>query len=377
MPDKGESLNNSRFTHGGTLFALAAALGIDPESLLDFSASINPLGPAPGVRSAVAAAFDRVVHYPEVGSPGLCRALAAYHALGEERIVVANGSTELIHLLPRLTAKSSGRALLISPTFSEYAHALELAGWRIDYLCLSPEDGFTLDLAKVATELVRGYDLLFFCNPGNPTGRLYPVEKVAALYGLCSRSGCFFVLDEAFMDFAEEQSAKHRLPESDDDWLILRSMTKFFGFPGLRLGYAVASPALIVRLQQLLPPWNVGGLAQAAGLAALASREHCCRTREYVDVERERLGARLRALPGLTLFPGAANYLLLQIKCGMTAAALQEKLLAERLLIRDCSNFIGLDGRFSRVAVRTGEENERLLQALERVMKSGVGRQNV
>jgi threonine-phosphate decarboxylase len=377
MPEKGEALNNSRFSHGGTLLALAAAMGIEPESLLDFSASINPLGPAPGVRPAVAAAFDRVVHYPEIGSPGLCRALAAYHALGEERIVVANGSTELIHLLPRLTGKSAGRALLLAPTFSEYAHALELAGWRIDYLCLSPEDGFTLDLAQVATELAQGYDLLFFCNPGNPTGRLYPAWEVVALHDLCRRAGCFLVLDEAFMDFAEEQSAKHRLPEGDDDWLILRSMTKFFGFPGVRLGYAVASPALIVLLQQLLPPWNVGALAQAAGLAALADREHCRRTREFVDAERERLVARLGALPGLTLFPGAANYLLLQIKCGMTAATLQEKLLAGRILIRDCSNFIGLDGRFSRVAVRTGEENKRLLQALERAMEHEVGRQNV
>jgi threonine-phosphate decarboxylase len=377
MPEKGEALNNSRFSHGGTLFALAAAMGIEPESLLDFSASINPLGPAPGVRLAVAAAFDRVVHYPEIGSPGLCRALAAYHAFPAERIAVANGSTELIHLLPRLTGKSSGRALLIAPTFSEYAHALELAGWRIDYLCLSPEDGFTLDLARVATELAKGYDLLLFCNPGNPTGRLYPAREVAALHDLCCQSGCFFVLDEAFMDFAEEQSAKHLLPEDNYDWLILRSMTKFFGFPGVRLGYAVASPALIERLQQLLPPWNVGELAQAAGLAALADREHCRRTREFVDAERERLVARLGALPGLTLFPGAANYLLLQITSGMTAAALQEKLLAERLLIRDCSNFIGLDGRFFRVAVRTGEENERLLQALERALAQEVGRQNV
>jgi len=377
MPDKGEALDNGRFSHGGTLFALAAEMGIEPESLLDFSASINPLGPAPGVRPAVAAAFDRVVHYPEVGSPGLCRALAAYHALGEERIAVANGSTELIHLLPRLTGRSAGRALLLAPTFSEYAHALELAGWRIDYLCLSPEGGFALDLARVATELARGYDLLFFCNPGNPTGRLYKVEEVEALYALCRQSGCFFVLDEAFIDFSEEGSAKHRLPEGEDDWLILRSMTKFFGFPGLRLGYVLGSSRLMARLQQLLPPWNVGVLAQAAGLAALADPEHCCRTREFVNAERKRLGARLGALPGLTVFPGAANYLLIQITSSMTAAALQEKLLAGRILIRDCSNFTGLDGRFFRVAVRTGEENERLLGALERAMEPEEGGRNV
>jgi threonine-phosphate decarboxylase len=313
-------------------------------------------------------AFDRAGHYPEIGSPALCHALSGYHDFPVTQIAVASGSTELIHLLPRLTGKSTGRALLIAPTFSEYAHALELAGWSLESLCLSPADGFALDPAKIEEELARGYDLLFFCNPGNPTGRLYPVEEVAVLYELCRQAGCFFVLDEAFIDFSEEHSAKHRLPESDG-WLILRSMTKFFGFPGLRLGYVMAAPALVARLQQLLPPWNVGVLAQAAGLAALADREHCLKTREFVDRERKRLAERLARIPGLKLFEGAANYLLLQIACGMTAAVLQEELLAERILIRDCSNFSGLDESFFRVAVRSEAENDRLLQALARALQ--------
>jgi threonine-phosphate decarboxylase len=341
---------------------------VEPESILDFSASINPLGPAPSVRDAVCAAFDRAGHYPEIGSSPLCRALADYHDFSPERIAVANGSTELIHLIPRLTGKASGRALLLSPTFSEYAHALEMAGWRIDHLCFFPDNGFDLDLAHVAKELGRGYDLLFFCNPGNPTGRLYQLEDVAELHEICRRAGCFFVLDEAFMDFTEGGSAKHRLAADDDNWLILRSMTKFFAFPGLRLGYGMASPAVAALLKRLLPPWNVGVLAQAAGLAALGDLEHVRRTREYIEAERERLAARLAASPQLTVFPGVANYLLLRIMGDLTAAVLQEKLLAERILIRDCGNFMGLDGSFFRVAVRTTEENDRLLAALTRVL---------
>jgi len=331
--------------------------------VLDFSASINPLGPAPGVRDAVAAAFDRVGHYPESGSPELCRALAQYHALPAEMITVANGSTELIHLLPRLAGKSAGRALLIAPCFSEYAHALELAGWSLACLCLSPEDGFTLDCDRVAAELANGYDLLFFCNPGNPTGRLYTAVEVAALYEMCRQAGCFFVLDEAFIDFAGEQSSK-QLPAANPDWLILRSMTKFFGFPGLRLGYAFAAPALTARLQRLLPPWSVGVLAQAAGLAALADREHCRRTVAFISAERQRLAGELGSVAGLKVFAAAANYLLVRIDSAMTAAMLQQRLLAQRILVRDCSNFAGLDGSFFRVAVRSTAENDRLLQAL-------------
>lgn len=334
-----------------------------PESILDFSASINPLGPSAGVRTAVAAAFDRVVHYPESGSPGLCQALAEFHSVPAENITVANGSTELIHLIPRLTGRSSGKALLIAPTFSEYAQSLELAGWSFTYHCLSPETGFVLDCTAVAHELGKGYDLLFFCNPGNPTGRLYTTHEVAALYESCRAASCFFVLDEAFIDFAAGASAKMLLHESND-LLILRSMTKFFGFPGLRLGYAFASAAVTERLQRHLPPWSVGVLAQAAALAALADAEHCRRTVEIVTTERQRLSKEIGSLAGLKVYAGAANYLLLRIDTGITATALQQKLLSGRILIRDCSNFIGLDERFIRVAVRTEAENNRLLQAL-------------
>lgn len=359
----------SRHEHGGTVLAVARQLGVAPESILDFSASINPFGPAAGVRSAITAAIAMVVHYPETGSPRLCRSLAEYHSVAAERIAVANGSTELIHLLPRLNGKCSGQALLIAPTFSEYAHALELAGWHVTCLCLSPESGFALDISMVADELAKGYDLLFFCNPGNPTGRIYSLAEVAALFEICRQTGCFFVLDEAFIDFTEENSAKNLLPESDD-WLILRSMTKFFGFPGLRLGYALTSPTLTARLQNLVPPWSVGVLAQAAALAALADQEHCRRTREFVSRERQRLAGKLGQIDGLQVFSGAVNYLLVEITTGKTASWLQHQLLAERILIRDCSNFAGLDNRFFRVAVRNETDNDKLLQALAAVYDS-------
>ena len=348
--------------HGGRIFAVARELGLAPEAMLDFSASINPLGVAPGVAQAVAAAMLQIGHYPEIGSPALCDALAGLHGLPAKMVAVANGSTELIYLLPRLIGKSGGRALLVAPTFSEYAHSLELAGWTVAYHCLDPDNGFALDLAELEAELATGFELLFFCNPGNPTGRLYSREEIKGLHDVCSGAGCFFVLDEAFMDFCEEQSAKQLLPV-DGDWLILRSMTKFYGFPGIRLGYSIAPEWVTAMVKRLLPPWSVGTLAQAAGLAALADAGHCRRTRDFVVAERARLTTRLGALPGLQLFPGAANYLLLRLDNGC-AAALQEGLLTHGLLIRECGNFAGLDDHYFRIAVRTTTENDRLLAAL-------------
>ncbi|HLO25803.1 MAG TPA: threonine-phosphate decarboxylase CobD [Geobacteraceae bacterium] len=349
------------FIHGGNVFAVARLLGVPPEAILDFSASINPLGPPPGVRTAVATAFDRLGHYPDSACTELTAALADHHGCEPSNVCIGNGSTELIYLLPRLVA--GRRALIIAPTFSEYAVALRHAGWEYDWLVLPSDAGFPLALAAVRKELKKGYGLLFLCNPGNPTGRLYGQEEVAELLDICREAGTLPVVDEAFMDFCEEASVKRHVIESGAG-VVLRSMTKFYGFPGLRLGYALAAPSLTERLVTLRLPWGVSTLAQAAGLAALADNTHAGRSRAFVAEERTFLMNGLCDLPGVRLWPGAANYVLARLDGGMTAAGLQGRLLPERILIRDCGNFHGLDGHFFRVAVRTREENERLLAAL-------------
>jgi len=354
------------FEHGGTIFALARELGLAPEELLDFSASINPLGPPPGVHVAVLAAFERTCHYPDSGSSELRLALAERHGLLPEQVVVANGSTELIHLIPRLERFKGRRALLVAPAFSEYGHGLELAGWHYDHFKLSPDVGFSLDLPRLRAALAKGYDLLYLCNPGNPSGRLYPRSEVASLLGLCAAADVFCILDEAFIDFCEEESAVPLLAQNSR-CLILRSMTKFYGFPGIRLGYALGQQEIVAELERLRPPWSVGVLAQAAGLAALADSGHGERTRQLVAAERQRLQEGFGAMSGLRVHGGAANYLLVEILNGMTAAQLRSRLLHQRLLIRDCGNFVGLGSSFFRVAVRGAEENDILLREIAAV----------
>ena len=267
---------------------------------------------------------------------------------------------------------TGNRALLISPTFSEYGRALQLAGWQCDHHVLSEFDRFSLSLDALGTDLARGYDLLVLCNPGNPTGRLYSREEVAGVIDLCWEHRTFLVLDEAFMDFCEEDSAKQQMVKWGGG-VVFRSMTKFYGFPGLRLGYALAAPPLAARLASLRPPWSINTLAQEAGIAALSDPEHAERTRAYVVWERKRLAAGLAGLKGVTAYQGAANYLLAELTSGMTAAELQRKLLSRRLLIRDCAGFAGLDGRFFRVAVRTREENELLVKEIGACLAEGCG----
>ena len=353
------------FSHGGTVYTAARHLGITPEEVLDFSASINPLGPPGGVRGAVIDAFERVVHYPDPEATELRESLARRHGLTPGQVCPANGSTELIHLLPRLFP--GGRALIVAPPFSEYAAALGKAGWDIHYFLLEPAHGFALSLGDLEVRLAGGYDLLVLANPGNPTGALIPFVQVAGLLELCAEAGTVPVIDEAFMDFCEEESAVS-LVVNDGRGLVLRSLTKFYALPGLRLGYAVAAAGVIERLSGLVPPWSVGTLAQAAGVAALADEGYRQKTLRLVAEERALLTAGMTSISGLLPYPSVANYLLVELPGGITAAELRARLFPRRILIRDCSNFIGLTGRFFRVAVRGREENERLLAALAEVV---------
>jgi threonine-phosphate decarboxylase len=361
---------NTNFTHGGNVFAVARSLGISPEEILDFSASINPLGPAPGVREAVAAAFDRLVHYPDSDCTELREALAAHHGLLPGQLCVANGSTELIYLLPR--AMEGKRALIVAPAFSEYERALTLAGWETDFLYLRPREGFRLSLPLLEERLKERFDLLFLCNPGNPAGNMVAPEDTQRIIDLAQATGTFLVLDEAFIDFCEESSGK-RMAVRSGNCIVLRSMTKFYAFPGLRLGYAVASERVIGRLERLRAPWSVNTLAQAAGLASLADAGHRERTLRLVATEQDFLAGELTRIPGLVPYPSAANYLLVEIAAGPSVAELRRQLLSERLLIRDCGNFMGLDDGFFRVAVRHREENERLVRALAGICGAGSG----
>jgi threonine-phosphate decarboxylase len=352
--------------HGGNVFDVARQLGVAPAAISDFSASINPLGISAMVRRAIIDSIDSLVHYPDTGHGELKQALANHHGLSPDNIVIANGSTELIYQVPALIPGK--RALIISPSFSEYTRALSQQQWEVQHFILDHGNNFFLDLEALELALAEGFDALYLCNPANPGGTLYPADLIKQVCGLCSASGTFLVLDEAFMDFCEESSAKHVMIGSDTR-IVLRSMTKFFALPGLRLGYAIASRSLAERLHTFGGPWGVNTPALAAGIAALHDSGHNRSTLEYIHQQRKNLVEQLSEFSQLTVFPSSVNFLLLQISDGMSALELRERVLQERMLIRDCSNFIGLTDRFFRIAVRTAEENDRLAGCLKGILK--------
>jgi len=356
--------------HGGNVHALARRLGVETQTVLDFSASINPLGPPPEVIEALAGGLDHLlVNYPEPRAETLAAEIAARLGLSEERIVVGNGSTELIHLLPRAVGRRSeaGRALIAAPAFSEYQAALEREGWTVEHFLCRPEDGFAPDMEalkeRLAGQDLPGFRLAFLGQPANPTGVLTDPADLAACARIQERRAGLLIVDEAFIDFAPEYSLAGGLGELPAV-VILRSLTKFYALPGLRLGFLAASEEIAARLRNLQPPWSVNALAQAAGRLCLAAEDHADKTRKTVAAERGRLAGGLKRL-GLRVIPSAANFLTARLGPGHPPAnEVVEALARQAILIRDCADFAGLGPGWLRFSVHLAQENERLLQAL-------------
>ena len=347
--------------HGGNIRALARRAGLRVEEVLDFSASINPLGPPSWLARVIQEHLVEVRHYPEPYAESLVKALAHHHGREANEVVVGNGSTELLFILPGVLPFR--RTLIPVPAYVDYARAAEWAGIEVEVLPLREEMGFALGLENLEKRLRSG-DLVFLGQPNNPTGQLFDADRFLRL---ASTSSCLFVVDEAFADFAAgyRSLADRRL----DNVLVLRSLTKLYAIPGLRLGYLVARPELATKVRQRIPPWSVNVLSQAVGRAAVEDGEFVRQSREFIGTQRKMLLARLRRIAGLKIFPGVVNYLLARLEQG-DAAVLADRLLKQRIAIRPCANFHGLDHRFFRVAVRTEQENERLCQGLEKTLSS-------
>jgi len=356
-------------THGGTAFALARELGVPVSRVLDFSASINPLGMPGLVRDAGRAALDEAVHYPEIDAASLVCDLARFYELDPRHILPGAGSTELIYLLPRLFR--TRRALLVVPAFSEYARGPAQVDAGLDYMQLTAEKDFRFEAEKLLTNLHPDTDLVLIANPGNPTGVGIDPEDLEAV-ARALRGRARLVVDEAFADFCPRRSLLNRVPRHDNLY-VLRSLTKFYAIPGLRAGFLAGPPAGVARLAAGRQPWTLSAPALAAARACLQAGDFRRRTLAVVPGWRTELARGLRDL-GMKVTPGEANYLLARLRPSQDDAdILAARLRTLGILVRSCSDFRGLGNRFLRFAVRTSEENRRLLTALTEVL-GGDGR---
>ncbi len=350
------------YLHGGDIRGAAKTSGKSAAELLDFSANINPLGMPPGVREAIIESLESSLNYPDPFCRELTAALSERLGLPEAYILCGNGGADLIYRL--VYATHPKRALVTAPAFAEYEEALNQTGTGIDFFPL----GKTLEITEdYVDRLSAEHDIVFLCNPNNPTGLLTPRSVVKKLLQKAKALDVRVCLDECFLDFvenAEAYSAAEWLTEYPN-LVILKSFTKLYAIPGLRLGYVLSADAdLLNRMRLAGQPWSVSEPAQAAGIAALQADGFREQTIALVDAERAFLKQQLEEL-GLRVWDGRANYLCFQAEGDATLA---DRLQAEGILIRRCANYHGLGPDFYRTAVRGHEENEKLLELLGKVM---------
>ena len=346
------------YGHGGDLLTARTLYG--RSDFLDFSSNMNPYGP-PRAVGGIIGSYDRWISaYPDPAVRELRLKLARQNGIDEASILVGNGAAELIDLVVRLLTPA--RTALAEPAFGEYGDAVRRAGGSIMPLKLHEERQFVLAASQLS-ENPQPPDLWFLGHPNNPTGQLLPPETIAGLL----KSGRPVVLDEAFIDFLPDADRYSLIKQaaSSDGLYVIRSLTKFYAIPGIRLGYIVASPDAIAALRELQVPWSVNSLAQQIGCAVLDDIPYADKTREWLAAELPWLTERLREL-GLTVYSGVANYVLVRLPMQgfWTAAALQQAMGKQGVLIRDASRFARLTDRFIRLAVKSRSENEAMLAVL-------------
>ncbi len=353
--------------HGGEVFTVGREHGFHPRQILDFSSSINPLGPPPSAIRELKEALWKISVYPDSNYHDFRSAVAEYLGLSStENVVEGNGSTELIYLFASLFA-AKAKAIIPLPTFGEYERAVLInSGVPAHVAC---DENFGMSFDRILDAMEDGSRILFLCNPNNPTSLTTPKTKLLRLIETASEKDVKVLLDETFVEFVDEGEASlSSRVEEYPNLFIIRSLTKFFALPGLRIGYGLASRKLAKQLRSAKMPWSVNALAQEAAIAALHDLPYIEKSRKVVARERDYLYSKLKQIKNLTPIRPEANFILSKILKGGDAVELQRELLAKRILIRDCSSFRGLGGEYFRVAVKLRKQNVLLLSALKEAL---------
>ncbi len=351
--------------HGGDIEGYVREYGKEP---VDFSANCNPLGLPESAKTAAAASLSIADRYPDPLSRRLTEALGKNLSVPPESIFLSAGAAEVIF---RLTAAlKPKKALLLAPAFAEYELALSASGCELKFHTLSSDNGFLLT-EKYLEELSDDIDILFLCNPNNPTDCLIDPSLLLKILSACRKYKIYMVLDECFNGFLDEPDSNSLIKQLPDNpkLVILGAFTKIYGMAGLRLGYCLSYDRnLIKALREAGQPWSVSSVAEAAGIAAMSDTEYLERSLKLIREQRVRLAEGLRSC-GMEVFEPAANFIFFRSPIPELGELCREN----GFLLRDCSNYRGLSKGYYRIAVRTHDENERLLDAISDIVKRKSG----
>ena len=350
--------------HGGNIDEICRTYNIDRKNILDFSANINPLGLNLNIKNSIIDNLYDIVNYPDITYYELKNEISNFENIKKENIFLGNGAAECIFNLVR--ALNPKKTLLLAPSFSEYEEALNSISKDIEYFLLKEEEDFKIT-DKLLEKLDKNIELLFICNPNNPTGVITRKEYLEKIIKRANDLNIFVAVDESFLDFVEnkEDYSVMDLVDKYSNLVIIKSLTKFYAMPGLRIGFGVTgNKDLLKSIARVTMSWNVNTLASVSAICGLKQDTYNKESVLYVNKEREYLYNNLNNMKDLKVFKPSVNFIFFKIDKDIE---LKMELLKYGILIRSCDNYIGLDDSYYRIAVRTREENEKIISALNKV----------
>ena len=351
------------------MWGFSRKYNIPLEQVLDFSGPINFLGPPQKAVDAVKQHSRLIRFYPDPNPGELRGEIAKYvgNGVGEENIILGNGSIELIYMIAEIFP-SSFKAVIPVPSFTEYEKAvLRVQG---ETIFVQLPESFALDTERVKKAFTKDTRLVCICNPHSPSGTLYSRDTILDLLEFCQKSDIILSVDENYIEFAPKgtEATMAGFVERFPNLFVIRSVTKFYGMPGIRFGYGIAGESLIDTLQTVRQPWSINTLAGYVTLAAFSDTAFIENTKRTIAKEKMEFARMLRDIGGLHVFPSETNFLLVKIlKPKFTSTKLREEIAKEGMLIRDCYTFVGLDDSYFRVTVRSGADNLKLVEAIRKV----------
>ena len=352
------------YGHGGNIEEIARIYGINENEILDFSANINPVGLNNKVKEAMISALEKIERYPDITYFKLKNAISTYEKIDVENILLGNGAAEVIFNIVR--GLKPKKALILAPTFSEYEEALKSIGAKVDYYYLNGDLKVEED---ILTQITDELDILFICNPNNPTGKITNRLLLEKVILKADKFNITVVVDESFMDFIEEKEKYSfvNFINKYSNLIVVKSLTKFFAFPGIRIGYGLTvNDEYKELINNIAISWSINTVAEEGAIEALKQEEYMKKTREFVKEEKEYLFSFLKNIEGIRPYRGTANFMFFKV---ISDINLKEEMLREGILIRDCSNYVGLGSGYYRIAVRTHEENIKFINAMKKVFK--------
>lgn len=329
-------------------------------NLVDFSANIAPAGISSSVTKFLQKNLDVIETYPDLHSSELLSELKKYTRLPKSNLIVGNGAIEIIYNFCSVFLSEKTRILIHTPTFQEYEVAAKLNDCKISFF---KEINLSENLDDFLLQIPQN-GCIFLCNPNNPTGKLLPKKHMLQLIKTAKKFSSIVFVDECFIELVPEfDESVMSLVKKYDNLFVLRSLTKSFGLPGLRIGYAAGSKQMIEILQKIKIPWSVNSLAQNAAVVSLQNNSSLAKSKIIIKKELAYLSNAISKLNGFECYDSSTNFVLIKTK--QDSAIIQQKLLKENILIRDCSNFRGLDNHHIRIAVKSHKDNVKLIRAME------------